>query len=405
MSPGDFLANLVSLPELELRFVAVPQRANWVILTLESVSKWRACPRCTTLSSTTYDHRTVKVLDAPFRDKRVQLRIRKKRYSCRHCRKPFTELVYGIFKGARLTERLRRTILWSCSRFQSLKEVGLAMGCSDSTVRRSFYAHLKIHVGRHLNYGFPKMIGIDEHFFGLTTSPRYSAVCEQKYHTTIVDLKAHRLYRALKDKDAATLFDQLKNEYGHTQVEDAVMDMSEANRNLVRALFPNARITVDKFHVLRLPIKALNHERKKLLGRKKKKNPISSLLLKSAHDLDYATRSDISRTLAPHAHLKALYEFKERLHTLYRCRGRKRAEISMQHLIKDLENYHHFQPLRALRKTLIAWQDEILNYFDSHLTNAMTEGFNNKIKLIKRMAYGFRNQDFYDLRILYACYH
>lgn len=405
MRPDNFLAKLMSLPELKLVGLGASERRGWLFMSYNSTSKFRACPKCASLAFSVYDHRTIKILDFPIRDRKVLLRIRKKRYYCKVCKKPFTELLHGIFKGARLTERMRRHILWCSSKFQSLKMVSEAVGCSPATVRRSFYDHLKGHMGRHLNYGFPKKIGIDEHYFGLSRSPRYLPLSEQKYHTTIVDLSAHRLYRALKEKDATSLFEQLKSEFGHNQVEEAVMDMSESNRNLVRALFPRARITVDKFHVLRLPIKALNHERKKIIGRKKKKNTMSSLLLKSAHDLDYQTRHDIHRFLVPHERLKAIYNFKERLHTLYRCRGRKRAERSMQHLLLHLGEHQHIPALKALMTTLTRWKSEILNYFDSGLTNAMTEGFNNKIKLIKRMAYGFRNHDFYNLRILYACYH
>jgi transposase len=85
---------------------------------------------------------------------------------------------------------------------------------------------------------------------------------------------------------------------------------------------------------------------------------------------------------------------------------RKRAEAAMNNLLADLEPLGEKIPeLKTLAFTLTHWRHEILNYFDSHLTNAMTEGFNNKIKLIKRMAYGYRNQNFYFLRLLKACYH
>jgi len=402
MTPENYLAKLVSLPELKILHVNA-SRPGWLILEFKSVSKCRACPRCAHLCEMTYDHRTVKLLDSPLRDKKVELRIRKKRYFCPKCKKPFTELLHGIFKGHRLTERCRRNILWCCSRFQSLLTISKVHGCSAMTVWRSFFAHLLIHRRRHLNYGFPKKIGIDEHFFGMSSSTRFQPVAEQKFHTTLVDLKAHRLYRAVKNRDAATVFDQLKNEPGGAGVEEVAMDMSPGYRNLSRALFPNARITVDKFHVLRLLVNPLNKERKKISG-DRRKNKIGSLLLKSRIDLDFSAKLKIKHFLEPHPELKALYEFKERLFALYRCHGKRWAEASFNRIVKDLEK-QTIQPLKTLRKTLLNWREEILNHFSSRLTNAMTEGFNNKIKLIKRMAYGFRNETVYDLRILYACYH
>jgi transposase len=405
MTPGDFLARVVSLPELELNYADTKGRAGWMRLSLESVSVFRACPHCAGISESTYDHRWVKILDSPLRDLKVELRIRKKRYWCKSCEKPFTELIHGIFKGARLTERLRRNILWCCSRYQSLVAVSGAMGCSVTTVRRSFLAHLDLHFKRHLSYPFPKKLGIDEHFFGLIKKPDFPALSEQKFHTTLVDLKAHRLYRALPERDQASVFDQLKSESGGEGVEEVTMDMSEGYRNVAHALFPNAKITADKFHVLKLLVRSLNQERLKVVGRKKQKNPMGSLLLKNGYKLDFWTRHRIQSFLKPYPRLGALYEFKERLHRLYRCHGKHRAERSFDHLIRDLQKYPSIEPLQTLGKTLKRWREEILHYFESHLTNAMTEGFNTKIKLIKRMAYGFRNPEIYNKRILYACYH
>lgn len=233
----------------------------------------------------------------------------------------------------------------------------------------------------------------------------FPAISEQKYHTTLVDLKAHRLYRVIQERDQRSVFNQLKNEPGADNVEEVTMDMSEGYRNLVHALFPNARITVDPFHVLRLLQRPLNHERHKITGRKKRKNLVASLLLRSGKDLKVSVRWDLQRFLKPYPKLRALYEAKERLHRLYRCRGRKWAEKSLDHLLRDLDQQSAIKPLKTLAGTLRSWKEEILNHFDSKLTNAMAEGFNNKIKLIKRMAYGFRNPEAYNLRILYACYH
>lgn len=271
------------------------------------------------------------------------------------------------------------------------------------TVWRSLLAHLQIHFKRHLGYQFPKQLGIDEHFFGMKSPMEKGPVKEQRFHTTLVDLKAHRLYRAVKNRAAATVFDQLKKEPGGENVEEVTMDMSPGYRNLSHALFPNARITVDKFHVLRLLVNPLNRERKKISG-DRRKNKIGSLLLKSRIDLDTLAKLKIKHFLDPHPELKSIYDFKERLFTLYRCKGRGWAEKSFDRIVRDLEK-QTIRPLKTLRKTLLNWREEILNHFSSRLTNAMTEGFNNKIKLVKRMAYGFRNESVYDLRILYACYH
>ena len=59
--------------------------------------------------------------------------------------------------------------------------------------------------------------------------------------------------------------------------------------------------------------------------------------------------------------------------------------------------------VQSLRRTLVKWRIEILNYFKTRITNAKTEGYNRKAKLIQRKAYGYRNFENYRLRLLYDC--
>lgn len=159
MTPGQFLARLVSLPELQVTYVDGRSQPGWLIISFESISQVRACPHCAGLCESVYDHRWSKCLDSPIRELKVKLKIHKKRYWCSQCRRIFTEPLHGIFKGARLTERLRRNILWCCSRYQSLLAIAKTMGCSDTTVRKSFYAHLRLHFKRHLTTGFQRELG------------------------------------------------------------------------------------------------------------------------------------------------------------------------------------------------------------------------------------------------------
>jgi transposase len=59
--------------------------------------------------------------------------------------------------------------------------------------------------------------------------------------------------------------------------------------------------------------------------------------------------------------------------------------------------------VKRLRSTLKRWSEEILGHFKCGLTNAQTEGFNNKAKVVKRMGYGYRSQNNFRLRVLNAC--
>ena len=59
--------------------------------------------------------------------------------------------------------------------------------------------------------------------------------------------------------------------------------------------------------------------------------------------------------------------------------------------------------LQTLRKTLMQWREEILNYFENRITNARTEGYNNVCKRLQKQAYGYRNFNHYRLKVLNVC--
>ena len=131
-------------------------------------------------------------------------------------------------------------------------------------------------------------------------------------------------------------------------------------------------------------------------------SPIRKLLLKNDINLDYPTKSVIHKWLAFHPDLKEIYFLKQALHRLYRTKGHKKASKAFTNLT-DRMGKSKLKEVITLRKTLLSWRQEILNYFKTRLTNARVEGFNNKAKLIKRRAYGYKSFKNYRLRVLNAC--
>ena len=100
------------------------------------------------------------------------------------------------------------------------------------------------------------------------------------------------------------------------------------------------------------------------------------LLLRSRHRLEFAERLALDQWLWNHPDLRALYEAKEAMHSLYRIRGRERAKVALVALTDRLAA-SQLPELQTLRRTLMRWRHEILEHFATGLTNARTEGFNN----------------------------
>ena len=90
------------------------------------------------------------------------------------------------------------------------------------------------------------------------------------------------------------------------------------------------------------------------------------------------------------------------MHSFYRIRGARKAAKALTKMT-DQMSFSKLKEIKTLRKTLMKWRVEILNYFSTRLTNARTEGFNNIAKLVQRRAFGIKNFKYYRLRYLNAC--
>jgi len=165
--------------------------------------------------------------------------------------------------------------------------------------------------------------------------------------------------------------------------------------------FPNCGLIADKFHVLRLLSSSILRRRKEITGDRASARA-RRLLLMSAQKLDYPSRLALFRFLQNHPELKEVYDWKERVHGFYRIKGYVRASVAFFRMTGAMA--HSILPeIKTLRRTLMKWRTEILNYFKTGLTNARTEGFNNKAKVVKRRGYGYKSFRNYRLKVLTAC--
>jgi transposase len=243
------------------------------------------------------------------------------------------------------------------------------------------------------NSAWPKTIGIDEHAF-----TRNKQRGHRDFVTLIVDYKNSKPKELLPTRNSIELQKMLAHIPGRENVKYITMDMSGTYRSFAKNFFPNASIIADHFHVVRLLHPAINRRRKQITG-DKRKHPLRKLLLKNGKKLELFQRKAIYRWLEDYPELKDIYMAKEALHRLYRCRGHKRARSSLIKLLDWLAD-SQVEELKRLRKTLMNWKTEILNYFKNRITNAKTEGFNNVCKSMIKKAYGFRNFENYRLRVL-----
>ena len=367
-------------------------------------SKEEVCPKCATLTGVCYDKREVLIKDAPIRDKEVILKITKRRFYCKNCKKPFTEPVTGIVKGRRSTVRFRKHVFWCASNYQDLKRVMRKCKCSSWMAYTAFYEHAELEV-RKLQNPWGKTVGIDEHSF--IRNQKYG---HREFATVFVDYNKSRIREVVLGRYPADYWEDgnLLKIKGRDNVKNVIIDFAPSMRSFARSFFPNAKIIADKFHLVRLANHAVNLKRLETIKDPKnpfftsRKNPFRKMLLTNAKKLHFVQVRSLMYVFDRQPELQAYYRVKEMIHELYRIRGYNRARkhfINITDFIASLK----MDGLKSLRRTLMSWREEILNYFRRRVTNGKTEGFNRKAKLIQRQAYGFRKFENYRLKLIYSC--
>jgi transposase len=381
------------LPD-DLKLIAIRRFNKRYVWDVEKVrQKFEVCPRCATPSTVRAGRCSSTVKDEPLRGEELWLKIRKHRYFCKPCRKPFTESVSVVWPGRRTTQRLRRAVAKSASHFMDLDRVRRNFRVSSGFVYKVFYEQLETKLRERSGSPWPVVLGIDEHFFR-----RQRGFTE--FTTVFTDLKNRRLFEMARGKDTKGLIEQLKDIPGRENVQIVAIDLSNGYRALVKKLFPNAKIVADKFHALRLLGPSIMRAGKEIHGHRQEL-ALRRLLLVNRPKLDYSTRSDLDRYLANHAKLNELYRWKERLYEFYRIKGFARA-VKAHRKLTEAMRASALPEIQRLRRTLEKWRAEICLYFDCGYTNAFTEAMNNVGKLVQKRGYGYKSFANYRLRTLCA---
>lgn len=186
------------------------------------------------------------------------------------------------------------------------------------------------------------------------------------------------------------------------------LDMWEPYTLAVKAKLPHARVVVDRFHVM----KNLNHcltmarrEIQRTASNEVKEQLKGSrwVLVKNQNNLNEKQRAKLEGLYQISPDLKVCHQLKEQFRTIFETiTNREQARVALRRWMKQVEKQSVIA-LQSFLVTLKNWFELILNYFLERWTNAFAEGINNKIKLIKRRAFGFTNFDHFRLRILVEC--
>ena len=367
-----------------------------MIIELKMEKRIHECPRCKAHTSKVHDYRIQYVKDVPSFNQKVVLKIHKRRHVCPACGKKFYEHIPLVPKYQRTTQRIWAFVIDELSKVQSMKEIGIRANISSSTVARI------LDNMRYSCDSLPEVISIDE-FKGNADGEKFQCILTNPGKRKVIDILPKRSVDSLCAYFANFKLNNRK------QVKYVVMDMSAVFKSMAESCFPNAKIVADKFHVQRLVTWAFEDMRKSVQKefhkqRRRYFKRSRWLMLKDPEKLteeqfeQLSHMLELSKPLAQAYYL--LHEFRKFIHSPDVHTAKKRLSDWYMHV--GTTDSKEFERFYKCVDTFSKWESEILNAFESGLSNGYTEGYNNKIKVIKRNAYGIRNFKRLRKRILHV---
>lgn len=367
---------------------------SFTMIDIEMPVATHICPNCGTHTSYIHDYRRQLIKDIPAFGQAVILNYRRRRYRCPHCGKCFSEQHPFVPRYHRMTSRLVAHIIDQLRCECSFTSVAKSVNLSVSTVIRVFdmlsFPHPK---------KLPHVFAIDE-FKGNTGNIKYQCI--------ITDPASKRVLDILPDRSQQQLIDYLKQwrSKSRKRVRYFVSDMWQQYTDIASAFFKNATQVIDRYHFIRQIIWAFDNVRKrvqKLYGDRNRKlfKHSKRLLIKRSSKLKDYEKERINAMMYISDELRQAYYLKEAFYTVIDAQSREEAKRLMADWILSAQN-SGIPEYTSCSNTLINWQTGILNSFDVPYSNGFTEGCNNKIKVIKRNAYGYRNFERFRKRILHA---
>lgn len=327
-------------------------------------------------------------------NKVMTLHLRVPKYRCLKCHRYFRHPFLGIRPRYRASEAFRLEVFEAHDGGITQRKLSLTHRISAATIERWYQYRVRMRTSEMSGRSCPQVLGIDEHFF----------TRKKGYATTLVDLNNRKVFDVKLGRSESSLRRYLQGVEGKDQVKIVVMDLSETYRSIARRHFPNAKIVADRFHVVRL----INQHFLKLWQQHhqegRKNRGLLSLMRRHKWHLSDEQHAKLMDYLAEYPVLKELYLVKQRLmrFILLKTLRVKRMKKKLPQYLALLEQLKD-SPLHALAKTLTSWMEPIVAMWRFSKSNGITEGFHNKMEMISRRAYGFRNFENYRLRVLAHC--
>ncbi len=387
------LLNLEGVRVIDYRII----KGIGIILSLENTKKEVVCPSCGKTTELLHQNNFQTVRDLSFGQQSVYLKVNRRRMRCPHCQNKFTEELEFVRKRRvhtlRFVEKIIEEVLNS-----DIKSVAKRNDLSDQEIETMLKD-----LGQDLFEEKPvnlKKLGIDE----------IAVVKGQKnYYVVLVDLEKKKVIGLVEKRTKKEIKEYLEawGEEVLSKIQEVSIDLWKTYKNIAEELIPQATIVADRFHVMKqvndeldAGRRKIKRETEKIKNKSKKEKILEGLkkskyvLLKNEKDLNEGEQEKLKEVEKVAPTLTKMHALKEELRDIFESsKDWSEGLLEIADWLKDVSKYFP-KSFGTIRR----WIGEIIAYFDEGTTQGIVEGINNKLKLIKRRAFGFRNFDNFQIR-------
>ena len=407
---------LLGLDRKEYVIMEMKKEKGIIVVELMNKKKKVRCPNCNKFTSSI--HSKLKPVKSVYLDScgnKVDLVIHKRRFRCYNCNKIFTEEMNLNTKNGSISNKIKIQIRKDLIDYNmTIDKIALKNHVSKYIVRKELEEATATIPDYQRN--LPKVISFDE-FKADTKAGKYAFILNDPIHRKVLDILPSR-----KKEHLIQYFTHTEN---RRSVEYIISDMYEPYLLVQKVMFPHAKYVVDRFHYTRYVMEGLDKIRIRLQKEygiksneykllKNKKNV--SLLRKYSNEINWWVEQERYRNghmvrVLPGDIIRELLKMDDELHRGYQLKELfldiikhaplEDAKRQLREFI-ELCNKSEIPEMIEAASTIDNWLEYIVNSFiDERYTNGFTEGTNNKIKVIKRNAFGYKNFSFFRKRILY----
>ena len=370
---------------------------RWCVIRLQAKpAVARVCSGCGTAVQAVHDSEERRVRDLPIFEVPVELRIPRLRVACAHCG-PKLERLSWLEPYARVTKRLALSVARLC-KLMALAHVAHYYGLAWTTVKLIDWRHLERELGAADLTGV-RVIAMDE--FAIQKGHRYATVVVEPSRKRVLWVG-----RGRAQEDVRPFFEMLGKE-GRERLEAVVMDMHAAYELELRRHCPHTEIVYDLFHVVakygrevidRVRVDEANRLRADRAARRLVKGARWLLLRNRENVTGQDDQVRLKELLAANQSLFTVYVLKDDLKALWSYRHVGYAQRFWQQWYRRAMS-SGIPALKTFAMNLKPYLRGILAHCRWPLGTSIVEGINNTIKVIKRMAYGYRDDAYFFLRI------